>query len=97
MCEHLQPLENYLRDNGVSETFREQAWSNNCREWVYFGCILKTETLKAKLNLPSFVETHENTDIKSGAELGLVCSQCKDGIIGFHPNSFPARSTMLVD
>jgi hypothetical protein len=41
MCEHLKPLENYLVDLGITETFRGQAWSKDCREWVYFACILK--------------------------------------------------------
>jgi hypothetical protein len=97
MCDHLQPLESYLKDKGIPETFRGQAWSNNCREWVYFDCVLKTEVLKAKFNLSSFVETHENIDMKSGTELGLVCNKCKDGIMGVHPNSTLARQKVLVD
>lgn len=86
MCEHLQPVEDYLRAKKIPETFRGQAWSDNCREWVYFDCILDTESLKAKFHLPSFVIMHENTDERSGTELGLVCTQCKDAIMGLHPN-----------
>ena len=40
MCEHLQALENYLKAEKIPEIFRGQAWSDNCREWVYFDCIL---------------------------------------------------------
>lgn len=97
MCEHLQTVENYLKDKGIQETFRGQAWSDNSREWVYFDCILKTEALKTKFDLPCFVVTHENTDIKSGTELGLVCNLCKDGIMGVHPKNAVASLKVLVN
>ena len=85
MCEHLQPLEDYIKAKKIPEIFRGQAWSDNCREWVYFDCVLEPESLKAKFHLPSFVTMHENADEKSGKELGLVCTQCKDAIMGLHP------------
>src|SRR5690349_15636934 len=97
MCEHLWPLEKYLKDKNIPETFRGQAWSDNCREWIYFDCVLKTESLKTKLNLPEFIITHENADMKSGTELGLVCNVCKDGIMGIHPNDSSATNKLLVD
>ena len=97
MCEHLQLLESYLKDKGIPEIFRGQAWSDNCSEWVYFDCVLEIEVLKAKFNLRFFVKTHENTDVKSGTELGFVCNQCKDGIMGVHPNSTLARHKLLVE
>ena len=86
MCEHLQPLENYLKAEKIPETFRGQAWSDNCREWVYFDCVLETESLRSRFRFPSFVVKHENTDERSGTELGLVCTLCKDAIMGLHPN-----------
>jgi hypothetical protein len=95
MCEHLQPLENYLIERKVNEYFRGKAWSENCREWIYFDCVLKTESLKLKFNFPTFVVTHENLDIKSGMELGLVCNKCQDAIMGFHPN-FPSSKKAAI-
>jgi hypothetical protein len=86
MCDHLQPLEDYLKAEKISETFRGQEWSDNCREWVYFDCFLETESLRSRFHFPSFVVRHENTDERSGTELGLVCTQCKDAIMGLHPN-----------
>jgi hypothetical protein len=86
MCEHLQPLENYLKAEKIPEIFRGQAWSDNCREWVYFDCVLETESLRSRFHLPSFVVRHENTDERSGTELGLVCTKCKDAIMGLHPD-----------
>ena len=64
MCEHLQPLEDYLKTQKIPEIFRGQAWSDNCREWAYFDCVLEPESLKAKFHLPSFVTRRENTDEK---------------------------------
>ena len=86
MCEHLQSLEDYLKSKKIRETFRGQAWSDNCRDWVYFDCVLEPESLRTRFHLPSFVIRHENTDEISGTELGLVCTQCKDAIMGLHPN-----------
>lgn len=97
MCEHLNPLEQLLKDKGITEVFRGQAWSKNCREWVYFDCVLETEALKARLNLPSFIITHENTDLKSGTELGLVCTKCSDAIIGLHPKYSAVAKKVLVN
>jgi hypothetical protein len=95
MCEHLQPLEDYIKAKKIPEIFRGQAWSNNCREWVYFDCVLEPESLKAAFHLPSFVTTHENTDEKSGTELGLVCTQCKDAIMGLHPNHASSAKLLI--
>jgi hypothetical protein len=97
MCEHLQPLENYLKTKGIPETFRGKAWSDNSNEWIYFDCLLETETLKAKLHLPSFVVTHENTDLKSGTELGLVCTKCNEAVMGLHPRFAAINEKLLVD
>jgi hypothetical protein len=95
MCEHLKPLENYIKEQNIVETFRGQAWSDNCREWIYFDCILETEKLKSRFNLASFVVTHENKDLKSGTELGLVCTKCNDAIMGLHPKYSSKNVTVL--
>jgi hypothetical protein len=96
MCEHLKPLENYLVELGISETFRGQAWSKDCREWVYFDCILKTDSLKYKFKLPPFIIIHENLDNKSGMEQGLVCTECKDAIMGLHPDFATSIKAVVV-
>jgi hypothetical protein len=95
MCEPLQPLEDYIKAQKIPEIFRGQAWSDNCREWVYFDCVLEPESLKAKFHLPSFVTTHENTDEKSGTELGLVCTHCNDAIMGLHPNHSSSAKLLI--
>jgi hypothetical protein len=87
MCEHLQKLEDHLRSLGVTETWRGQPWSENCREWIYFECVLSVPDLKEKLGLEPFVTEHDYYDLKAGSELGLVCEHCDDGIMGVHPDS----------
>jgi hypothetical protein len=82
VCEHLAPLEKYILDSGLKETSRGQAWSSNCREWVYFDVVLDTPTLQERFAFPECVEIHENLDPKSGTERGFYCKQCHDGVMG---------------
>jgi hypothetical protein len=96
MCEHLKSVEDYIVSIGVKETFRGQAWSNNCREWVYFSCILKPKELINKFRLSSFIKIHDHFDLKSGSEFGLVCELCKDGIMGLHPKNPESNSEVVV-
>lgn len=84
MCEHLLPLEKHLQAQGIPETFRGQAWSTNCREWVYFDCYLDISSLQEKFGFPAFVKHHVNNDPRSGLEEGFVCYECHDAIIGLH-------------
>ena len=85
MCEHLIDLDSYLKAKGIKETFRGQAWTDNCREWVYYDCLLDRESLRKRFDLPAFVIDHTNDDNKSGMEAGFVCELCKDGVMGAHP------------
>lgn len=57
VCQHLAPLENELIKSNIKETYRGQAWINNCREWVYFDAVLETATLATGLNLPPVLKS----------------------------------------
>lgn len=85
MCEHLIELDLELKSKGIKETYRGQAWSENCREWVYYDCVLDIEKIRERYKFPAFIESHINDDIKSGMEAGFECDLCKDAIIGIHP------------
>jgi hypothetical protein len=85
VCEHLRPVEDHLKALNCAITFAGQAWSANCRHWIYYQVRLDCEALKNRFNLPEFVEIHSNDDPRSGREKGLVCSQDHDAIIGRHP------------
>lgn len=86
LCEHLLAVESAVAASGARETFRGQAWTDNCREWVYFDCVLPIESLRADgLFDPAVVSVHANDDPRSGTEMGLVCVVHHDGVIGLLP------------
>lgn len=85
MCEHLINLDNELRAKAIKETYRGQPWSDKCREWVYYNCVLNVEKLNARFNFPSFITISRNDDHRSGRELGFYCEQCYDAVMGLHP------------
>ena len=82
MCEHLLALDEALKAKGFKETFRGQAWSDNCREWVYYDTVLDLEDIRKHCDFPPFVKVHINDDPKSGTEAGFFCEICKDGVMG---------------
>jgi hypothetical protein len=48
-CEHLRLLEQAMIAAGIQETARGKVWSDNCREWVYFNCIIDTEAVRRRI------------------------------------------------
>lgn len=90
VCEHLAPLERALLDRPIAVTFRGQPWSKNCREWVYFDCFLDIAAIRRDFALPDSVETHSHRGTHDGQELGLVCSECLDAIVG-HLQPVPGK------
>ena len=85
VCEHLAALERELLERGIEETSRGQAWSQNCREWVYFACRLDLPALRARFQFAPCVTDHTHRGTHDGSEAGLVCAQCHDAIMGAHP------------
>lgn len=85
MCEHLTTLDNELKTKWIKETYRGQPWSDNCREWVYYDCVLDVEKLKSRYNFDACVTVSQNDDQRSGRELGFYCELCYDAVMGFHP------------
>jgi hypothetical protein len=81
-CEHLRALEEAIIAAGLKETFRGQAWSKNCREWVYFECYIDPASVRLHFALAACVHEHSHRGTHDGQESGFVCSQCWDAIIG---------------
>lgn len=94
ICEHLRQLETEILAAGHHETFRGQAWSENCREWVYFACYFDRESIRKRLPLPGCVHDHEHLGTHSGQEAGFVCAQCHDAIMGLHPSHVTGETTV---
>ena len=84
LCEHLQALEREIVKEGIKETFRGEAWTKNCREWVYFDCYLDRESIKKRFSLPPCIVEHEHRGTHDGQEAGFVCKACHDAIMGHY-------------
>lgn len=89
ICEHLAPLDDALAAAGFKETFRGQAWSDNCREWVYYDCVLDTAAIRRMFALADCVKDHTHRGTHDGQEAGLVCEIHRDGVMGLHPDAVP--------
>lgn len=85
LCEHLQPLLHDLLARGARITFAGQAWSQNCRLWVYLDLKLDLAELRERHALAACVVNHEHAGTHDGRERGLVCSQCHDAVMGLFP------------
>lgn len=89
VCEHLAALEQEIAARGIAESYRGQAWSRNCREWVYYACVLDLAALRARFGFAPCVIDHAHRGTHDGSESGFVCEQCQDAIMGAHPAVAP--------
>jgi hypothetical protein len=73
LCEHLRPIEQALQAQQFSETFRGQAWSSDCREWVYLDGYLDLDSIRARHTLAACVidHVHRGAARRPGARPGL--------------------------
>lgn len=94
VCEHLRGVLDAVLADGARITYAGQAWSRNCRMWVYVDRALDLPTLRARLPLASCVHDHEHRGTHDGCERGLECSICHDGVMGLLPLEPPGNSSM---
>ena len=87
VCEHLEPLRQHLIERGVTVTSAGQAWSSNCRMWIYFDTVLDPAALREQFALPDFVTAHSHRGTHEGSEQGLVCNVHHDALMGRHPDA----------
>ena len=83
VCQHLAEVESALVQSGIAVTFRGQAWSQNCREWVYFAAFLDTTRIRGQFRLAACVRDHTHSGTHEGSEHGLVCTEHQDALVGF--------------
>jgi hypothetical protein len=85
-CDHLRPLEQDLRAQPFRVQYEGRSWwgaSNGA--WVYFGCCLEPERVRAAYALPQFVEYSEYDGKVAGQEAGFTCTRCQSAVMGAHP------------
>lgn len=92
VCKHLSTLESELKSSNILETFNGQAWSLNCRQWIYYDCYIDIINLRKRIKLEECVVDYEYLDFKVGSEAGLYCTVCKDAIIGIHKSKVTDRT-----
>jgi hypothetical protein len=83
VCEHLKDVEAAMLAQNLRATFRGQAWSNNCREWVYFDAWLDNAAIRSSFTLAPCVQDHSHRGTHDGQESGLVCETCHDALMGY--------------
>ena len=82
LCPHLAKLESAIIQAGIHESWRGKAWSQNCREWVYFDCYIDLQAVRSRMDLPLCIQDHEHRGTHDGSEHGFICTECNDGIMG---------------
>ena len=95
-CPHLKILKDKLDALEIPITYSGQPWGSNCREWIYYDCILNPNQVMTSLNLDDCIKIHINNDERSGLEQGLKCSICHDAIIGIHPDQSYGKEEILI-
>jgi len=85
VCPHLRPVAEFLRQQGMRITSFGQAWSRNCRNWVYFDGVIDVDSLRRSLSLGECVSIHRHRGTHDGSEQGFVCGLCNDGVMGRIP------------
>ena len=91
ICEHLRLLEATLIERGCAVTYRGQTWTRNCREWVYFDCVLALAEIRAAMTFDACVQDHVHRGTHEGSEQGFVCRLDWDAVMGAHPESGVSR------
>ncbi|MBO0340068.1 MAG: hypothetical protein ACTHOM_15360 [Allomuricauda sp.] len=91
ICEHLQPIEKIIQEKRIKEKYRGPAWSNNCREWVYYECFIDAVSLSQRLDLDECVEIHKHLGTHDGSEYGFYCNEHHDGIMGYPPEMMKGK------
>ena len=82
MCEHLIELENELKLIDIKENSRGEAWSANCREWVYYDCYFNEESIRTRFKLPPTVKYYEYDGRTAGQECGFIDELTNDAVLG---------------
>jgi hypothetical protein len=89
ICEHLRPLRDELLEAGIPEQLAYPPPKGQPQEpgrtW-YFECVLQTDALRRRFDLPDFVVDEGHWGTHGGGELGFHCEPDDSRVLGHHPH-----------
>lgn len=97
VCHHLEPLAVDIKSQKFSEINRNQNENTTDIQWVYFDCYLDRKSIRQKYNFPDFVIDHIDQTMDGVPEEGLICENCKCGIIGVQKGFLPGNKIFGYD
>jgi hypothetical protein len=84
-CEHLRPLAEALRAAGIPYGPIVSPYAENGVTWFMCGATFDDPALRARLELPEFVDYTEYDGRVAGADATFTCTRCNHAMLGVHP------------
>jgi len=91
-CEHLQPIETALAEQGIDLGAMESPYATTEYRWFGCGCTFDAAALRERLELHPCVSYYEYDGRAAGTDATFTCAECRCVILGLHP-SFAAPGT----
>jgi hypothetical protein len=84
VCQHLRRAREFIDRRHPVVVFRGQAWER-AGHWIQYDAALDATSMIRGLELDRCVVIEELDDCKNGSHYGLLCTSCRDALIGIHP------------
>lgn len=95
-CEHLAPLERELSRIGVELGEAMQSpYGSEWGDWFPVNCTFDGEMLRARLELPEFINYEEYDGRVAGSDATFYCKTCNRAIMGLHRRYAPRGTAHL--
>ncbi len=85
-CQHLQPLEDALAEQGIALEAIESPYATNEYRWLGCGCTFDADALRERLELQPCVSYDEYDGRAMGSDSTFTCTKCRCVILGLHPS-----------
>jgi hypothetical protein len=94
-CDHLQPVETALAEQGIALAAIESPYATKEYRWFGCDCTFDADALRERLTLPGCVSYDEYDGRASGSDSKFTCAQCRCVILGMHPSFAPPGAPRL--
>jgi hypothetical protein len=85
-CDHLQPIERALAEQGIVLEAIESPYAENEYRWFGCGCTFDADALRERLELHPCVSYDEYDGRAAGSDSTFTCAECRCVILGLHPS-----------